>query len=72
MMSGAGMGIAAAVINNNGGQLSTVRGAGGDIVLTGPISNRAGRVLADGDTRLVAGNSIVNTGTIGGNGNVSM
>jgi filamentous hemagglutinin len=135
--SNAAMTITAAAINNNGGQLSTVRGVGGDIVISGALANRGGQVLADGnafvhvlggldnswgtlqasralsldasgtvvnnsgaiealgtgstltvqagaidntggrivnlgygDSRLSAGNSIVNTGTIGGNGNV--
>ncbi|UMR30295.1 hemagglutinin repeat-containing protein [Massilia sp. MB5] len=38
----------AASINNNGGKISTVKGSGADITLTGAFSNQGGSVLADG------------------------
>ncbi|MBB3121280.1 two-partner secretion domain-containing protein [Pseudoduganella violacea] len=37
-----------ASINNNGGKISTVKGSGADITLTGAFSNQGGSVLADG------------------------
>jgi filamentous hemagglutinin len=56
MVSGAGATIDTAAFDNSGGQLGTVAGRGGDIVLrASEIVNVGGKVVADGGAQIVAG-----------------
>lgn len=54
--------VSAAVINNDGGQISTVKGTGSDILLGGQLSNRSGKILADGNASLSISGNLDNTG----------
>ncbi|NVM78453.1 filamentous hemagglutinin [Duganella sp. SG902] len=63
IVSGGRATIAAGLFDNNGGQLATLKGSGGDIVIDSQnLSNRGGVILADGSAAIRAADAADNSG----------